>query len=576
MEQCPACGALLPLGDLPSVCPSCGAALSGPPAEAPTSEPGAGTPSPAPFPVGGEPAAPPQAGEAMPAGPASTPVCRHCGAENPPAATSCLKCGNALSSPGPRGFEPPGAEPLPAVPPASAPGPVTAGAAPFEGIPVAPASSFVCRHCGVENPPDAAWCRECGNALAPPVSEAAPQPGAPPPPMGPYAPPAAVPEGAAPPPSAAPGAYGAGAVAAGPPKVCTQCGTLNPATAFACQRCGAALAPTGAAPIGPTYAVPRPMGLGRALDTAIQVYKTNLGAIVGPFAILQSPTLLMFAVMPFIMGSMFPWMSDAMRAGPFGPATEPPPVNPDDMFASMGVFLLVYGIMLALGVVQLILSGWILGAISIGGIQGHLGRRISMREAFAQARPFMWSLLGIILLTGVAMWAASMVAMCCLYGVMLGAMAGASASSGGAGAAVFLGAFILAYAAMLGLIVAVGVWFGLAPVACIVERAGAIGGISRSFQLVRPHFWRLFGWTLVLGLFVGILVYGPQVLSMGLFMALPSPAVQSIVGTFASIAGTFVQPIALIAFVVFYFDQRARVEGLDVLSSYRAARQPQG
>jgi hypothetical protein len=141
-------------------------------------------------------------------------------------------------------------------------------------------------------------------------------------------------------------------------------------------------------------------------------------------------------------------------------------------------------------------------------------------------------------------------------------------------AAALLGALLLLLAAALRL--------ALAPAAAGVEGLAGLRALARSARLMAPGRGLSLGErpglsasillfaTFLLGLAVNGLAGLPRALattllpgSAGLGAALPLGA-EVALGTFEALANAAVQPFSLVALAVFYYDRRARREGLDL------------
>ena len=96
--------------------------------------------------------------------------------------------------------------------------------------------------------------------------------------------------------------------------------------------------------------------------------------------------------------------------------------------------------------------------------------------------------------------------------------------------------------------------FAFVSPAVVLERKGPGEALSRSAELVRGSWWRVFG----IGLLVFILVAVANGVLGGVLVVLLSPRIANAVGVLVSI---LVQPFAMSALVLLYYDLRIRKEG---------------
>lgn len=184
-----------------------------------------------------------------------------------------------------------------------------------------------------------------------------------------------------------------------------------------------------------------------------------------------------------------------------------------------------------------ILSG--LGTLAILGAMIHaasetwFGRPVTVREAFDRSLDRIWSTLGLVLL------------------------------------------MIFALVPML-IVFPVAVYFGVCWVLALqvlhLERAGVTRSLGRSRQLVKGHWWRVFGILIVIAIIQFIIsaffAVPAAIFGAGSFLRDPTADISSsvaIVSTLGDAAGRIVAgPIGYCAWVLLYYDARVRKEGLDM------------
>jgi hypothetical protein len=119
--------------------------------------------------------------------------------------------------------------------------------------------------------------------------------------------------------------------------------------------------------------------------------------------------------------------------------------------------------------------------------------------------------------------------------------------------------------------IAPGVWvfvvFSLAVPALMLENAGPIESMGRSFNLIKDHWWRTFGFYLLTALLVGVVsaIVGGILVAVTLATldesSVAALAVQSVVNVISQVVTT---PLIAAVIAVQYFDLRIRKEAFDL------------
>ena len=196
-----------------------------------------------------------------------------------------------------------------------------------------------------------------------------------------------------------------------------------------------------------------------------------------------------------------------------------------------------------------------------------LGRSVSIGEAWQDARPSLFRLLGLSLLVTLIVLAA----------VLLGIAPGLLLMVAGANA---MGAFLLAVGGLAG--VGLGIWLwvrlSLSAPALMLEKQGVVAAMQRSAKLVKDSWWRVFGIqvlvvvlvlvlafvvTLITNL-VGLLVTGADLGSMVDGTNDQSWSYLLVLGVGAVISSTLTLPFAAGVTALLYIDRRIRREALDL------------
>lgn len=212
---------------------------------------------------------------------------------------------------------------------------------------------------------------------------------------------------------------------------------------------------------------------------------------------------------------------------------------------------------------------WVIG-------QGAIGRRVSPGQVWAATRSRLPAVLGTVILT-VLLFGVPFVIFFVLF-------IGALFASDGSGAVIGLFAFFGVFA-LLGWIVFVWVKTAFATSAVVLEEAGPLTAIKRSWVLTRGQFWRLFGIRLLaaiaLTIISTIITYPVTWVFESVLGSTSAGAGDQIVwGVFAAALGTVLAGILTTPFSagvdgLLYIDQRMRKEGLDV-TLMRAAQGQDG
>lgn len=305
----------------------------------------------------------------------------------------------------------------------------------------------------------------------------------------------------------------------------------------------------GAPGPAPTYAVSqpgiiplRPLTFGELYDGAFKAIRSNPGVMFGLAAAVVAVVSLLQGVATF---GMFERLN-AIAGQPTADAADLDEIY-DTMTATLGPLLVSTVVSF---VVTTILNGVLIHSVS----QSVIGRRLSVGELWTLVRPQLLRLLGLTLLIGIGLTIA--VTLCLLPAVL--------ASFGGdiglVVGLVVLGA-LLALAALLFLVVITV----LATPALVLERAGVLTALRRSWQLTRRAFWRVAGIYLLTSVLVGIVaqvVAQPVAMLAGLSGDLTVVTVATMIG--ATLATALTTPFMAAVIALLYVDIRIRYEGLDV------------
>ncbi len=238
-------------------------------------------------------------------------------------------------------------------------------------------------------------------------------------------------------------------------------------------------------------------------------------------------------------------------------------LTPDDM-AVIGLLLPTF----LSGLASLALSGFVIYVVS----EAALGDKVGLGQTWRQVRGRLPALIGVTLLTTILVVLLAAVPALLLVGV------GAAVGGFGGGTIAVLG-----FVAMVVLVIWVGVRLMLSPAPVVLERAGPIGGMRRSWALTRgSQWWRIFGIYLLAAILTQIFAAAVSTPLQFLILAVvdtasPDPALLATMLVLVQhlsqfLTGAVVTPFTAGVIALLYLDQRIRREGLD-LSMQRAAQQ---
>ncbi|WP_329165337.1 hypothetical protein OG709_07545 [Streptomyces sp. NBC_01267] len=166
-----------------------------------------------------------------------------------------------------------------------------------------------------------------------------------------------------------------------------------------------------------------------------------------------------------------------------------------------GPLVITFGaVVLVALLLQMVCTGMMYATCGTVLQEAVLGRPTTYRAVWRRAWSRVPSVIGALLLSGLAV----LVPVLLVAGVAVG-LVFAAASQHNTPLAITVG--VLGGVALLPLVIWLGVLFGLAPAAVVLERQGPVGALRRSARLVRGAWWRTFGITLLAGVIGAALAY---------------------------------------------------------------------
>src|SRR5579859_799277 len=313
----------------------------------------------------------------------------------------------------------------------------------------------------------------------------------------------------------------------------------------------------------------RPLNLGEILDRAVQLYRRNFLLLVG----IGVPPAVVMALITGAVVIFFSTQVAALTPAAGQPAGQPP--SAENLMVIGMVFLgfLVIGVPLLLVTFAMALS-----ALNFAASQVNRGESATIRASYGYAFRHFWRHIGILFLQSLLSWVVPYFVFIAIFAVG-SIMAGLLAKSG-AGSA-FAPLFVVATVVLIISLVVVGVllWvrFSLAFPISVAEGRKSWPSMQRSGQLTKGSRGRIFMMFLLVWVLsivasaalaipvdIGIALTMRKTLTAGHAPTLYLTIVQVVNLVVAFLVRTFVMPIYALALVLFYADQRTRMEGYDI------------
>lgn len=296
----------------------------------------------------------------------------------------------------------------------------------------------------------------------------------------------------------------------------------------------------------------RPLGVGEILDGAISYIRANPVATLGLSAVVITvTTLIQLVVQQWLLGDLLASVDDSSSSTEALAALGP---------ALSGTLLSALITLVA----TIVLSGLLIVVLS----QAVLGRTMTIGDAWAVTRSRVAGLIGLSLLTTLVIVVVAVVPVLIFTFLAIGA------DSPGI---IFIGFLIAIVLAAF-----IGVSLQLSTPAYVLEAIPALTSLRRSWELVRPNWWRVFGILLLGGLittivsgvisvpftFIGTGLAGPidpeNLTATADALTNPSFGSQLVTAIGTIVAGTITSPFSAGITGLLYIDQRMRREALDL------------
>jgi len=264
------------------------------------------------------------------------------------------------------------------------------------------------------------------------------------------------------------------------------------------------------------------MEIADILDTAIRLYRHNFTLFLEIAVVAQGFLLLLYV-----------WAAWLIVEVILAPAGSPPPWDTLAGIIVLGILVLLVGSLL-----------YPLGeaALAIAVSETHLGRNITLWQAYRRAWPLWWRLFLTMIIISILIQV---------------------------GAQFFYIPGILCW-----------VWFSLAtPIVALEENWGP-SAMGRSYNLIRGRGWRVFATLLLLHLLVQVASAALSVIPIAAILLItlptnPALAIPLIAAT-AIATGIVVRPVSMTGIVLIYYDLRIRKEGFDLVTLTQALERSRG
>ena len=296
----------------------------------------------------------------------------------------------------------------------------------------------------------------------------------------------------------------------------------------------------------------RPMGLGEILDLAITLYRRNFLTLAGISAVVSIPLLILQ-----VIAALF-----ALPANPFAFAD-----NATSLFSNSTGMLLYFGGFFLISILSAIAEIYEAGAMAAAVSARYLGRAMNIRQAYGQSLRRWFPLFVSSLFLGLVF----LVCLSPFIAVFALSMAASIMNTTSSTASAVAGLSILCLCALsiplLLLWVYLGTRLTFFTQAIVLENLGARSGLGRSWRLVKNSFWRVWGTTLLLGIFIYILTMVPTfAVQFGVGAILPGSIALTTIANSAinTIVAILITPIQFAVMTILYYDLRIRKEGFDL------------
>jgi hypothetical protein len=317
----------------------------------------------------------------------------------------------------------------------------------------------------------------------------------------------------------------------------------------------------------------RPLKLGEILDRTAQIYRRNFvsfaGVAAAPAVVILVGIVPAFALVGFFGASVArgttPWNS--------------------------GMLAVFIGASAVGGVLALAATVVSQAALMRAAIAAQMGQKLKIREALNSVWPRFWRYLGVMILQGIFVLLIPLA----IGGGVAGLLFLLARYAGGGLAPNAVAGFLsfLILAASVVLIVMLALSYSLSMPSCVAEEKPPWPSLQRSMKLSKGTRGRIFLMFLLIGALsmavstignIPIFIISAVAAAMG--KSVHAMAIVLVIAEFFNVVVNFalqtlITPVYVTALVLFYYDQRIRIEGYDIewmmeRAGLSGARSPEG
>jgi len=310
----------------------------------------------------------------------------------------------------------------------------------------------------------------------------------------------------------------------------------------------------------------RPLTLGEILDRAIQLYRRNFLLFAG----ISAPPSAFYILLTGAFGIYYTKLLPGLQG-------QGPKPGPDSMLPLLSFFL-------AFAVFSIIAVPLLLGALAVGQsaltfatVQLVGGNRVTVRESFAYGFRFFWRSTGVLFLQSLFSWVIPGVAFTGVFVVFVMLAVALSTTMGIAGR--ITGGLLALVVIIAFFVVVIWIWLlvCLAYPASVAEGKKAWDSIKRSNQIGKGTRGRIFVMYVMVILLTLVVYYAliipidaalgmnlQKIFAPGRAGSAPPLLAQVANLTVSFFERALVLPVYAIALLLFYNDQRTRIEGYDI------------
>jgi hypothetical protein len=295
----------------------------------------------------------------------------------------------------------------------------------------------------------------------------------------------------------------------------------------------------------------RPLTLGEILDRTAQLYRSNFLLFAGIYSVYAG----MVMILNLAQIGLITWV--------IGPKP------------AAGLLLLSSFVNLLKGLLILLVAGAAMAAINRAVAWVHLGEPTTIRGAYRSILPHLGRYIWLMILTTFFICAPLLVLLV-LIPLVIFTVPGISPGGSGSEALGALAIFLLVLFVIAWIVYAIlmALRYSLAVPACVVENLKARMAIRRSIELSKGARGRIF----LLGVLVCVIAFGMVLVTQSFVIVLIvinhghiGPGALAVSQVMAFITNTFIGPIYAAGLALFYYDQRVRKEGYDIVRMMQQA-----